>query len=128
MENSDGASRSSGGDAVGNIFDTGHFCRCGRCGDCKGRLARRLEDVAPDKHEIACSRSFGQFVTALSDPREAISEFVSRAAEELRRQAVMHGMVLVFVRSSPFRSAATIDVRDCVYCGSGGKDHSAGHF
>lgn len=43
--------------------------------------------LAPDKHEIACTRSFGHPVTAPSDLREAVSEFTSRAAEKLRRQS-----------------------------------------
>ena len=70
----------------------------------QGQACTALEDVAPDKQEIACTRSFGQPVTALSDLREAISEFASRAAEKLRRQSAHARQVLVFVRTSPFRS------------------------
>jgi DNA polymerase V len=70
----------------------------------QGQACTALEDVAPDKQEIACTRSFGQPVTALSDLREAISEFASRAAEKLRRQSGHSRQVLVFVRTSPFRS------------------------
>ncbi|WP_066262814.1 Y-family DNA polymerase [Hydrogenophaga flava] len=63
-----------------------------------------LEDAAPDKQEIACTRSFGRTVTALSDLSEAVSEFASRAAEKLRRQDGQANQVLTFVRTSPFRS------------------------
>lgn len=63
-----------------------------------------LEDAAPDKQEIACTRSFGRTVTALGDLSEAVSEFASRAAEKLRRQDGQTNQVLTFVRTSPFRS------------------------
>ena len=55
------------------------------------------------KKEIACTRSFGQTVTQLSDLQEAITEFAGRAAEKLRRQNSHAGQVLSFIRTSPFR-------------------------
>jgi DNA polymerase V len=62
-----------------------------------------LEDVAPDKQQIACTRSFGRPVTALADLIEAITEFTARAAVRLRRQHSQSGQILVFIRTSPFR-------------------------
>ena len=45
-----------------------------------------LEDAPAAKKEIACTRSFGQPVTELSDLNEAVTHFASRAAEKLRKQ------------------------------------------
>ena len=69
----------------------------------QGQSCVDLQDVAPDKQEIACTRSFGRPVTALEDLSEAVSEFASRAAEKLRRQEGLANQVLTFVRTSPFR-------------------------
>ncbi len=62
-----------------------------------------LQDVAPDKQEIACTRSFGHPVTDLRELEEAIAEFASRAAEKLRRQGSHVNQVMAFIRTSPFR-------------------------
>jgi DNA polymerase V len=69
----------------------------------QGQSCVDLQDAAPDKQEIACTRSFGRPVTALEDLSEAVSEFASRAAEKLRRQEGLANQVLTFVRTSPFR-------------------------
>ena len=42
-----------------------------------------LDDIPPDKQQIACTRSFGHPVTELHDLIEAITEFTSRAAEKI---------------------------------------------
>lgn len=70
----------------------------------QGQPCVGLEDIAPDKQEIACTRSFGRTVSALGDLSEAVSEFASRAAEKLRRQDGHACQVLTFVRTSPFRT------------------------
>ena len=62
-----------------------------------------FDDEPAAKKEIACTRSFGQSVTELSDLQQAITEFASRAAEKLRRQGSHAGQVLCFIRTSPFR-------------------------
>jgi DNA polymerase V len=62
-----------------------------------------LEEVAPDKQEIATTRSFGHAVTELNDLREAVTEFATRAAQKLRRQGSTCAQVLCFARTSPFR-------------------------
>jgi DNA polymerase V len=69
----------------------------------QGQSCVDLQDVAPDKQEIACTRSFGRTVTELADLKEAVSEFASRAGEKLRRQHGLANLVHVFVRTSPFR-------------------------
>ena len=68
-----------------------------------GMPCLRLEDIPPDKQQIACTRSFGHPVTELSDLLEAITEFTSRAAEKLRHQHSQAGQLMAFIRTSPFR-------------------------
>ncbi|NML84293.1 Y-family DNA polymerase [Polaromonas sp.] len=62
-----------------------------------------LELAPANKQEIACTRSFGYPVTSLNDLTEAITEFACRGAHKLRRQGSLANMVLVFIRTSPFR-------------------------
>ena len=70
----------------------------------QGHACIDLEDVPAHKKEIACTRSFGQAVVSLEPLVQAVSEFASRAAEKLRRQHSQASQVLVFIRTSPFRS------------------------
>src|SRR5919106_399904 len=49
---------------------------------------------------ITVSRSFGQTLTALHPIKEALVQFVGRAAEKLRRQYLVAGQVLVFVTTN----------------------------
>jgi DNA polymerase V len=69
----------------------------------QGTACIELEQVAPDKQEIATTRSFGHAVTELNDLREAVTEFTTRAAQKLRGQHSTCGQVLCFIRTSPFR-------------------------
>lgn len=68
-----------------------------------GTACLDIEDVAPDKQQLACTRSFGQPVHALPELIEAVNEFASRAAEKLRRQGSVASQIMVFIRTSPFR-------------------------
>lgn len=65
-----------------------------------------LEEMAPAKQQIMCSRSFGQPVWAEAALREALTTFVSRAAEKLRSQASEAGAIHVFIRTNPFKPDA----------------------
>ena len=69
----------------------------------QGMACVGLDEEFVAKKEIACTRSFGQPVTELSDLQQAITEFASRAAEKLRSQHSQAGQVLCFIRTSPFR-------------------------
>ena len=69
----------------------------------QGEPCISLEEAPPAKQQIACTRSFGQPVTELPDLIEAISEFASRAAEKLRGQFALAGLIQVFAHTSPFR-------------------------
>lgn len=61
-----------------------------------------LEESAPNKQEIVCSRSFSRRLTQYPELSEALAEFCSRAAEKLRRQQSLTGCITVFIRTSPF--------------------------
>ncbi|MDR3410039.1 MAG: Y-family DNA polymerase [Formivibrio sp.] len=62
-----------------------------------------LEDSAADKQQILCSRSFGRPIDNEQELAEAISTYVARAAEKLRKQQSAAGALALFIRTSPFR-------------------------
>jgi len=61
-----------------------------------------LAEIAPDKQEIMCSRSFKRPLDNLKELSEALAEFCSRAAEKLRAQASTADRLSVFIRTNPF--------------------------
>jgi DNA polymerase V len=61
-----------------------------------------LEEIAPDKQQIVCSRSFGRRLTEYKELSTALAEYCSRAAEKLRRQRSVAGCITVFIRTNPF--------------------------
>lgn len=69
----------------------------------RGQPCIDLEDIAPDKQQILCSRSFGQPVYSEHELAQAISTYVARAAEKLRRQQSAAGALAVFIRTNPNR-------------------------
>lgn len=62
-----------------------------------------LEEMAYSKQQILCSRSFGMPLLHLTELREAVSCYTTRAAEKLRRQSSVTGAIHVFITTSPFR-------------------------
>jgi DNA polymerase V len=67
-----------------------------------GRSCLPLELVTPLRQGLMVSRSFGQTLTALQLIKEALIQFVGRAAEKLRRQQLIAGQVMVFVTTNRF--------------------------
>jgi DNA polymerase V len=61
-----------------------------------------LEEFAPVKQEIVCSRSFGQRITDYHEMRQAICLYASRAAEKLRGEHQYCRFISAFVKTSPF--------------------------
>jgi DNA polymerase V len=61
-----------------------------------------LAEIAPDKQEIMCSRSFKRPLDNLMELSEALAEFCSRAAEKLRGQDSTADRLTVFIRTNPF--------------------------
>jgi DNA polymerase V len=62
----------------------------------------KLEEMAPDKQQIVCSRSFSRRLTEYGELSQALAEFASRAAEKLRSQNSVAGHISIFIRTNPF--------------------------
>ncbi|MEQ4531530.1 MAG: Y-family DNA polymerase [Mixta sp.] len=67
----------------------------------RGESCLALEEFAPVKQEIVCSRSFGERVTEYEQMRQAICSYASRAAEKLRGEHQYCKFIFVFVKTSP---------------------------
>ena len=63
-----------------------------------------LEQDVEKKKEIMCSRSFSQMVEDLPSLRRIISNYVSDAAEKMRRQDSLCMEISVFARTNPFQN------------------------
>jgi DNA polymerase V len=61
-----------------------------------------LEEIAPDKQQIVCSRSFSRRLTEYRELSSALAEFCTRVAEKLRHQQSVTGCITVFIRTNPF--------------------------
>jgi len=71
-----------------------------------GETCHVLETLAPARQQIMVSRSFGSAVYALEALQQAVTTYVTRAAEKLRGQASLAGALQVFIRTNPFKPAA----------------------
>lgn len=58
---------------------------------------------AANKHQIMCSRSFGQRVTTRQALHAALASFICRACEKLRKQNQYAREAIVFIRTDPFK-------------------------
>jgi DNA polymerase V len=63
----------------------------------RGQSCLDLVDVSPAKQQIISSRSFGRYVTELE---EAVSSYMSRAAEKLRRQNSVAQSAFVYLQTN----------------------------
>ncbi|EPT3115955.1 Y-family DNA polymerase [Klebsiella michiganensis] len=68
----------------------------------RGESCLGLEEFAPVKQEIVCSRSFGGRITEYNEMRQAICSYASRAAEKLRGEHQYCRFISAFVKTSPF--------------------------
>ncbi len=68
----------------------------------RGRACFTFEDAPPPKKTIVSSRSFGRPVTGISEMREALASYATRAGEKLRRQGSVASALLVFVQTNRF--------------------------
>jgi len=62
-----------------------------------------IEEIAPDKQQIVCSRSFRYAITSFDALMMAIARFCARAAEKLRWQQLLARRLSVFIRTSHFK-------------------------
>ncbi len=60
-----------------------------------------LEEFAPAKQQIICSRSFGERITTKVPMQEALCHYATRAAEKLRKERQFCRRISVFIRTSP---------------------------
>jgi DNA polymerase V len=66
----------------------------------QGISAVDLEEVIGPKREIISSRSFGKYVTDITELEEAVSQYTIRAAEKLRRQRSICSIVYVTLQTN----------------------------
>ncbi len=69
----------------------------------RGLSCLELEQCPSQKKGITCSRSFGRSITQLHEMEEAISTYVSRAAEKLRRERLSVSSLSVFLHTNQFK-------------------------
>lgn len=74
------------------------------CNELRGMSCMALEEMAPAKKQIISSRSFGAMVMTYDDLREAVSTYMLRAAEKMRRQHSACSGVHVFIETNRFRT------------------------
>jgi DNA polymerase V len=64
-----------------------------------------LELCPPPKQSLMVSRSFGRPITTLTEMREAVATYMTRAAEKVRRSHVAAGVLTVFLMTNRFTDA-----------------------
>ena len=80
----------------------------------RGRACLDLEECPAPKQGITCSRAFGRSVCTLAEMEEAVSSYVSRAAEKLRGEGLAVTVLTVFVMTNKFKDAP--QYRNSVTC------------
>ncbi len=69
----------------------------------RGEVCLDLELETEKRKEICCARGFGRPVCELEEIKEALANYVTWAAERLRKQKSVCGTVLVFLHTNPFK-------------------------
>jgi DNA polymerase V len=69
----------------------------------RGRSCLPLEFVAPAKKSICCSRSFSGEVHSLTEMTESVINYLSTAAEKMRRQRLIATALNLFIETNRFR-------------------------
>jgi len=68
----------------------------------RGVACMELEDAAPARQEICCSRMFGKRLRDIEEIREAVATYCTRAAEKLRAQQSVCRRIRVSIRTGMF--------------------------
>lgn len=68
----------------------------------RGQPCLELEEFAPTKQQIICSRSFGDRITEYDQMHQAICMYATRAAEKLREERQYCRHVSAWLKTSPF--------------------------
>ena len=61
-----------------------------------------LKNSFKSRKSCCVSRSFGKRVTSLKDMREAVSTYITRAAEKIRNEKLVANNINLYIRTSPF--------------------------
>lgn len=69
----------------------------------RGYSCIEMDEAPAAKKSIVNSRSFGKQVSELSELQEAVSNYVTRAAEKLRKQKSVAGHLMVFLSTNRFK-------------------------
>lgn len=72
----------------------------------RGEPCLAIEEFAPTKQQIVCSRSFGYRVTEYGDMHQAVCAYAERAAAKLRQERQYCRFIGVFVSTSPHGEGA----------------------
>ena len=72
----------------------------------RGQSCLALEMVQEDRKQIVSSKSFGRPVYKLTDLKEAVANYATRACEKLRRQKSACHVLSVFVQTNRFKDIA----------------------
>jgi len=62
-----------------------------------------LELIIPHKQEIISSRAFSKTITDYQDMQQAVSRYIARAAEKLRKQGSTSKRITVAINTNPFQ-------------------------
>ena len=68
-----------------------------------GVACLELDDIAPAKQQIICSRSFGTLTSHLPDLEQAVIAYTTRAVEKLRQQRSLASGIQVYIRTNPHK-------------------------
>lgn len=68
----------------------------------RGEPCLSLEEFAPTKQQIICSRSFGDRITEYDQMHQAICMYATRATEKLREERQYCRYINAWVKTSPF--------------------------
>ena len=69
-----------------------------------GEACLSLEAITPPRQQIMVSRSFGTSVYDFAELQQAVTAYVTRAAEKLRQQASLAGALQIFIRTNSFKT------------------------
>lgn len=69
-----------------------------------GTSCLELEEAAPPRQEICCSRMFGTRLKTIEPIREAVATYVARACEKLRSQGSLCKRIRVSIRTGMFNA------------------------
>jgi len=76
----------------------------------RGESCLALEEFAPTRQQVVCSRSFGSRITEYMDMRQAVCAFAEHAAEELRKQRQYCRQITVFARPAGMLTVGCLTV------------------